>query len=675
MQTYNAAVASVLINDCELMPSIEVFHEINNAMVSVVYEETKIISLNGKSKNDLSAKFTNLYKNPITYAVITKVINELKESNSENFKKILNSVKSNIKDYVIADETGAYTFNDVVIENILTNSVPDSDPVPETTKIHTSGGGMDLFNLGIPNFADETKDIDNIIANKTKDINPVTVTNPRSSKSTKSTEKYSVTTVSNRLGITVKTGTTVLPQTLAEVDEIDENTFIDNLNSRNISDSENSINILDNYAQAYINGVSKFKQTLAGKKAPFKNQTEENIQNFIRQWFECAKLLLKLEDSVRRDYNPVKLEIKKYLHSKDIDEPVLIITKEKKAENSKKAKNETIQYMREEFLTDANIEMLRTKVGEKFVHPVKAQSDPEMNTVIIHKMLTLFDGWIKSTEIFCKITIDLDDFFSSDVILNTINILSIEPNGEANKVSPIEVLIYKNTKGLLCGNLISSAANYKIVEESEDSIVHYLTLLIHLNKFKKPVTAATLEAIFKSRFGYVKDPEFKANFYRAVQQCDANITQMLDSDTIDPKIRSDLETWKSILNNKYFVEGIINKHCFTTAFNNAFKTLFTKESSMHFLVTCLYPISFLFTPFMAYPTFGKEEQASFEKEIEGVYENNANNATSLMSNIVFNYMKHIKSIDWLYYLKNTEGEHPLHIMSVFYDKFKLTESK
>lgn len=187
-----------------------------------------------------------------------------------------------------------------------------------------------------------------------------------------------------------------------------------------------------------------------------------------------------------------------------------------------------------------------------------------------------------------KIKVNPYSYLQSDLI-NTENIY------EFNQVKGCKKLVFQQAKFYQMFNLMlikdKEAFTCGTFTES-DNIVAQNKVKLSLELITKPTIDKLSETIFTSFNGYIT-PDIHNDVKAAINQAVKNL-EALESES--PIVKS----WIKVLRSDAFRAALTekNKKRFNDTFLECFKHLYCHPESRRMYATVLYPISFLFTPFM-----------------------------------------------------------------------------
>lgn len=287
----------------------------------------------------------------------------------------------------------------------------------------------------------------------------------------------------------------------------------------------------------------------------------------------------------------------------------------------------------------------------------------------------MYDSYIALVDIIAKITkIKMGiSIFKSDLYFNTDNVFTYDINTEFKATHPVEALIYKSL-GLFTGKYVTETQN-RSVQTVDASSIHRSFLHIALHDFTKPISARIFETIFNNRFSYIEGKEIPKLIRNAFTQAAGNLSMYLDENENDEIAK----LWFNIVKADTFIRGLINNYQLSKTFLTAFKALYSNKLSYKLYVGPLYPISFLFTPFML-----KLDDTKCDKEMAKLFkeyiESKAKTVSTAFNKKFFNECteQFMATGDWIYYLKqnlkdNDSVGDDLRIMSILYNKFDKCE--
>jgi hypothetical protein len=408
-----------------------------------------------------------------------------------------------------------------------------------------------------------------------------------------------------------------------------------------------------------------------------KNETfeelEQKILEVVNQWFYLTSRLMAFENAIREsDQSIVKIDIG--AHSKTVPEALLSLTREVETTDSKgksKTKKELTSYMRKAFLEDAKNLVAVTPPANS-----KTKKTPTHADELGEGFIKCFNAWNSRIDFIKSIKIEPEEFFNLPEIVNTINIKKVEVDPNVLNVAPIEKKFFAITGLLSC----YIAREHAIVppkplddltipklEKAECELEQKSCFL----KFTKNISSTTFMSVFKCRSVYTSRPEFENLFLRAIIQCNANAEVY----RVSPADSDDFELWKALLHNKYFIDIISKGENFNDKFDAIFKELYTKKSSLRFFVTWLYPISFLFTPFMVEFRRPITQTDAINEKFGSIISSGTAKTYSFkdFQAYVATCTGHLNNIDWIYYL-NPENDdlsinNRMHMLSLWYSRF------
>lgn len=422
--------------------------------------------------------------------------------------------------------------------------------------------------------------------------------------------------------------------------------------------------------------AAKAKKTTTTTKAKVEIPTNKEIDAFV----VAACDALNAESALLDHYDAAGEDVSK-IECKPLNkafESVHILSITRKVLDGKKTKNELEQFTATlDKTTIADIkknykkkQLKQTITGTELLKSL-IQMDKIDNEELGELIQAFYDAYIALTDIIAKIKkIKMGvSVFNSDVYFNTDNAFTYDINTEFKAVHPVEALIYKSL-GLFTGKYVTEAQN-RSVQTVESSSMYRSFLHIALHDFTKPISAKIFETIFNNRFSYIEGKEIPKLIRNAFTQAAGNLSMYLDENENDEIAK----LWFNIVKADTFIRGLINNYQLSKSFLAAFKALYSNKLSYKLYVGPLYPISFLFTPFMLKlddTKCDKEMAKLFKEYIEG----KAKTVSTAFNKKFFNECteQFMAAGDWIYYLKqnlkdnNSVGD-DLRIMSILFNKF------
>lgn len=179
----------------------------------------------------------------------------------------------------------------------------------------------------------------------------------------------------------------------------------------------------------------------------------------------------------------------------------------------------------------------------------------------------------------------------------------------------------------------------------------YSRLFMDLNNFVPNKIENTMKKIFADRQGITErmDAEDKQNCW---MQAFANINAFtgVTRGKHEEKI---IKAWRNVLSSKYAYHVIMNNVEGSSLFLKSFQKLFCETTSILLLSSCLYPISFVCTPFMLY------WNEADKPDVMGITESNYNQTIkNFFVKCTENVVTDVNKNNWVYYLnsKNSQNE-------------------
>jgi len=281
---------------------------------------------------------------------------------------------------------------------------------------------------------------------------------------------------------------------------------------------------------------------------------------------------------------------------------------------------------------------------------------------------------LAATEKIAKLPLQPEVLFNSECYINSPNILSKTISSEIAGLHPVENLIYKKF-GLVCG-AFTAVDNFEVIEPD---YVQYCNLVIGLSQFIKPLTAKMFETVFSNRFYFNKDKKIAKLIDTALRQSLNNIREEVDEEKL-PAAKAMMAVWASILGSPVFTRAIRLNYEFSKTFLTIFKKVYSDVESVKLYISALYPISFLFTPFML--GWNDDGEDKIVETFRAITDKNKakNYTTDFIKTFIHACTNNAQHTDWIYFLNQNncnEWSHPLCVITVLYSKFdkadKITE--
>lgn len=468
-------------------------------------------------------------------------------------------------------------------------------------------------------------------------------------------------------------------------------------------DTDKLNTLINNYKKIYVDSLKAMPEPkkTSNSKSEKKLPTAKDVNNWFNNLSQC---IIAENSLLESDTNISKIEIKKF--GAKIDTKMLVVT------TKGEKKNTTNQYIPEDMFTEECIEQIKgnfkaTAVQQKaaaFVTYVKDKlgttpeelkkkgklqgtaneyfaneiingitrlpSEPEDDNE--QHLVTFYNTWIYLKEhenVIKAIKVDPIILLTNPNYINTINILNLTFDTSVKNKFKAEDLFYKLT-GLVIGGYVRSSTRQEITPSRK----YYYSLGYHLDDFKKPLTTKTLEQVFISRFAFLgKDDsktnlEYEATLHAPFAQAASNLKALSVK-----KYGHILNAWIAVVSSVYFIHALACNLEFSKTFHTLFKQLYNNKESLKLYLTALYPISFLFTPFMASFKNAANVKA-MDKTCNGDKGKKAYSTNTVKTLVEFIVDKY-DDLDWCHFMNadNCNAGERLTIMSVLYQKFDKAE--
>ena len=186
---------------------------------------------------------------------------------------------------------------------------------------------------------------------------------------------------------------------------------------------------------------------------------------------------------------------------------------------------------------------------------------------------------------------------------------------------------------------------------SDDNTVAADRANLGLELIKKPTVDKLSETIFQNFNGYINADNCQI-VNDAFNQAVKNL-QALDKQT------PITEAWTNVLKSAAFRNGLsgTDQHRFNNIFNENFKQLYNNPASRQLYATTLYPISFLFTPFMVGIKNGAIQRQFLDEFKDLVKDNAKKSITGDLINKFFRvFFKRAHDLCWTRYLECDDND-------------------
>ena len=382
-------------------------------------------------------------------------------------------------------------------------------------------------------------------------------------------------------------------------------------------------------------------------------------------------------DDAKFQYNPNAHEIKDFKEDADIMNAEmqlvsLVVGNDKSAEffNDCVAYKEAISNLRVKYALHDGSKKVQKFTGStrtksyKYVNPTTDKIDilPADDSAALEK----FDNSQKAFEKVWKACISSEAFDSIEYlkcdVIQTQNILKFDvlkklyPEVEQEFTSKI-TNTYRTTD--IHGNNKNISEKSLFGYRGSTFAPDYFQLFADLKKFTPAQFVHIIKNIYTHRIGIVShpkcSPEFKkTHWIQALNNINTINDEILNECT--PREISVIEAWRNVLSSCYAYHVVMNCVPESSLFEKAMCDLIQEGTSIKLFENVLYPISFVFTPFMlGINGLGRNNKESLTKVSTAAYNKMVNDMFNSFGDIQLKYFDY-DECNWLYYAENATVE-------------------
>lgn len=382
-------------------------------------------------------------------------------------------------------------------------------------------------------------------------------------------------------------------------------------------------------------------------------------------------------DDAKFQYNPNAHEIKDFDKAADImDAEVQLVSLVVGNEKSAEFFNDCVAY--KEAISDLRVKYALhdgSKKVQKFTGPTKAKKYKYVNPntdkldelpVEDSAALEKFDNSQKAFEKVWKACISSEAFDSIDYlkcdVIRTQNILKFDVLKELYHD------VEQEFTSKITNTYRTTDRNGKSSNISEKSLFgyrgptfapDYFQLFADLKKFTPAQFVHIIKNIYTHRIGIISHPKCSPEFKKAHWIQALNNINSINDETLNectPREISVIDAWRNVLSSCYAYHVVMNCVPESSLFEKAMCDLIQEGTSIKLFENVLYPISFVFTPFMlGINGLGRNSKESLTKVSVAAYNKMVKEIFNSFGDIQLKYFDY-DECNWLYYAENTNVE-------------------
>lgn len=239
--------------------------------------------------------------------------------------------------------------------------------------------------------------------------------------------------------------------------------------------------------------------------------------------------------------------------------------------------------------------------------------------------------------------------FLREPIIRTPYVISLDELNKIHHMEP-EQCIKELNISFDAGHTYTDSAIANLHGKNDN--MAYSKLFMDLNNFIPNKIDATMKKIFIDRQGITSRlrQDEKQNCW---MQAYANINA-IKTNLRGNREKKIIEAWQNILGSKYAFHVIMNNVEGSNIFLKSFTKLFCESTSIMLLSSCLYPISFICTPFMLY------WNEADKPDVMGITETNYNQTIkNFFVKCTENVVTDVNKNNWVYYLNSKSSQNEM----------------
>lgn len=382
-------------------------------------------------------------------------------------------------------------------------------------------------------------------------------------------------------------------------------------------------------------------------------------------------------DDAKFQYNPNAHEIKDFEEDADImDAEMQLVSLVVGSDKSTEFFNDCVAYR--EAISDLRVKYALhngSKKVQKFTGSTRSKSykyvNPETDKIDIlpagdSAALENFDSSQKAFEKVWKSCLSSETFDSIEYlkcgVIRTQNILKFDV---LKKLYPE---VEQEFTSKITNTYRTTDRNGKSMNISEKSLhtyrgptfaPDYFQLFADLKKFTPAQFVHIIKNIYTHRIGIVSHPKCSPEFKKTHWIQALNNINAINEETLNectPREISVIEAWRNVLSSCYAYHVVMNCVPESSLFEKAMCDLIQEGTSIKLFENVLYPISFVFTPFMlGINSLGRNNKESLTKVSLAAYNKMVNDMFNSFGDIQLKYFDY-DECNWLYYAENTKTE-------------------